>query len=83
MEVLDGDFPSYIIKCDAVDFEVAWHKRGECWCMVENYQGELADLRAHLGVTWDGWHDGVSDAIAEYERKMEIKEKQALIEAVK
>lgn len=83
MQVVDGSFPQYLIRCEKVDFEVCWHKIGDCWCMVENYPGELQDLQHHLGVTWDGWHDGVSDAIADYERKQEIKEKQALIEVVK
>lgn len=83
MEVIDGGFPNYVLKCDSVDFEVVWHKVADCWSMVEQYPGELYDLRTHLGVSWDAWQDGVTDAIAEYERRLEIKEKQALIEVVK
>jgi hypothetical protein len=40
-------------------------------------------LRAHLGIGWDTWQDGVVEAISRYEREMEVKEKQAQIEAVK
>jgi hypothetical protein len=83
MKVIDGDFPTYAIKCDDVDFDVHWHNEADCWVMLEQYQGEFSDLRAHLGIGWDTWQDGVVEAISRYEREMEVKEKQAQIEAVK
>jgi hypothetical protein len=83
MEVLDGDYPTYLIKCDGVDFEVTWHKEADCWVMIQQYESEFSDLRAHLGVDWDTWQDGVAEAISRFERAMEIKEKQQMIEVVK
>lgn len=85
MKVLDGDFPEYLLACDCdhaaikrLIFSVRWDAVKSVWVTTQAIDVVLDTI----GVFFDSFQEGIAEAIACYEREIEIKEKRDLFEVI-
>ena len=85
MKVLDGDFPDYLLACDCdhpaikrLIFSVKWDNVKSVWVTTKAIDVVLDTI----GVFFDSFQEGIVEAIANYEREIEIKEKRDLFEVI-
>lgn len=85
MKVLDGDFPEYLLACDCdhaaikrLIFSVRWDDVKNVWITTDAIDVVLGKI----GVFFDSFQEGIAEAIAKYEREIEIKEKRDLFEVI-
>jgi hypothetical protein len=86
MKVIDGNFPEYVISCN-VDHDiiktlliaVSWQDDKSVWVLVWDELNAVLDT---IGVTFESFQEGCSEAIAMYERGREVIEKRNLMEIV-
>ena len=86
MKVIEGKFPIYLLVCDCdagalsrLWFEVQWCNNKNMWILVDQSTKKLLET---IGVFFDSFQEGIAEAIANYEREIEIKEKRDLFEVI-
>lgn len=86
MKVIEGNFPDYVLSV-TVDHDViksllvavTWQDDKSIWVPVWDALEAVLEV---IGVSFQDFQDGASEAIAMYERGQEVLEKRSLFEVI-